>query len=126
MFNSLTIVAPRVPSTQVVHNHEHRAPTDESVKLLREMEQKAEERIIESAAVADNGFHGVVQSLRSFADDRHIRRAIFSLNGRKMMVEFSLHSFEATPAKLAIGLRDAIACEIANASLTGIFELVKH
>jgi len=35
--------SPRCISTTV---HEHRAPTDESVKLLKEMEQKIEEKIL--------------------------------------------------------------------------------
>ena len=38
----------------------HRAPTDESVRLLKEMETAARDKIIESVAVRDNGFEDVM------------------------------------------------------------------
>ena len=42
--------------TRNVNVTEHRAPTDESVKLLREMEAKAEAEVIKAVAVGNQSF----------------------------------------------------------------------
>jgi hypothetical protein len=44
-------------SPETVHHHEHRAPTDDSVKLLIELQEKAEKRILEQIHIEDNKFN---------------------------------------------------------------------
>lgn len=46
-------------SPEIVHHHEHRAPTDDSVKLLIEMQEKAEKSILEQIHTEDNSFNMV-------------------------------------------------------------------
>jgi hypothetical protein len=90
MFNkSLTLIAPERHTTEYVTRevHEHRAPTDESVRLLREMEAKAREQIIEAVHVGDATFDCVVHTMRSVEDNTLRLLAIFSLGGKKMTAE---------------------------------------
>lgn len=87
MFDSISVSAPRRPN---VHHHEHRAPTDKSVELLREMEAAAEKRVLYSARLESNEFRCV---WRVVTDDYHMtHRAIcqFDLNGKAHTVEVEL------------------------------------
>ncbi len=40
--------------------HEHRAPTDDSVRLLREMEQRVRDEVVKTTIVRDTDFECVV------------------------------------------------------------------
>jgi uncharacterized protein YegJ (DUF2314 family) len=64
--------------------HEHRAPTDQSVALLREMEEAAKSRVIASVPVADCVIPCELHWLTDVWRDDSIIRAIFSINGKKM------------------------------------------
>jgi len=88
----------RVPS-EVHHTViEKRAPTDESVRLLKEMEEKAQEKVIESIRLGHNGFDCVVQMERDYASDQILLRAVFSLNGKQMVVNHSCSPFKKQDA----------------------------
>lgn len=107
------------------HHHtervvEHRAPTDESVRLLREMEAEAERKLLSSVRVGDTSFECVVHEYISPADGfSHTWRAIFSLGGKNHTASYTYHGHDDLRSKEAIdtwtiGLRDAIAVEIAG------------
>ena len=89
------------------HNHntlEQRAPTDESVKLLREMEAAAKASIVETMSVGGNGFEGVIHIMRQH--DMYgttEARCVFSLNGRKLTSEASVKDWESNPVAAARG-----------------------
>lgn len=128
MFDRAVILhQPRV-TEHVTHTHvEKRAPTDESVRLLKEMEEKAEAKILESIAVTGNGFEGVAHRMSDFMSGREIWRMVFSLNGKRLAAE---HSFVPTDrrelGRQMEAFRDAIAKEIATHILTrSIPELVR-
>lgn len=110
-----------------VHNHEHRAPTDESVKLLKEMEEKARDKIDETIRIEGNGFNGIVHLMRDSYDDTLRARVIYELNGRKMTTEHSVSPWNYTNAQtlrdtLMKELRDKMATEIATTVLLGAFD----
>lgn len=63
--------------------HEHRAPTDASVALLKEMEKAASDKIIATMQMPGNLFKGVVEVLRHAADARMEAVAVFDVNGRR-------------------------------------------
>jgi len=52
-----------VPYAKTVH--EHRAPTDQSVALLREMESKAKDNVIQAIPMEFNGLKCTIVSYRS-------------------------------------------------------------
>jgi hypothetical protein len=84
MLDSIRLTVGAAPST--VHHHEHRAPTDESVRLLREMEAKADERMIERL-VLNNTVKGTVirrKSCSTFEDEVLL---VFELNGERFQTK---------------------------------------
>ncbi len=117
MFRRPNVVVLNTPSrTEYVTRevHEHRAPTDESVKLLKEFETKAQEKVVEAIHVGDTTFECVIHTQKNHMDGSTTMRAIFSLGGKKMTVDFTAH--EADKFKMVEGLRTAVAdkisCEI--------------
>lgn len=77
--------SPRGPSR--VDVHEHRAPTDKSIALLREMEAAAEAKIIASVRLAGNGLNGSATLTENCADATMTARVVFDLNGRRCVVK---------------------------------------
>ena len=56
-------LSPRSRTERYSHQtevHEHRASTDESVKLLAEMEEKAREKLLAAVPLNSNQFEGVM------------------------------------------------------------------
>lgn len=96
------------------------APTDESVKLLREMEAAAKEQVTEAIHVHDVEFDCVVHSQKECLSDSIRMAAVFSLNGKKHRVEVEEHAFKAKeiPSRLC----DAVAREIAETVLIPAFQ----
>jgi hypothetical protein len=118
MFDRI-VLAPSRTQTQFVTREvrEHRAPTDESVKLLREMEQKAKDQVIEAVHVGDTTFECVVHKSRLPMDDAIEVMAIFSLNGKKLTVTHRENTWRTTEEAMMVALRDKMAAEIATAVL---------
>lgn len=84
-----------------VRLEEHRAPTDESVKLLREMEDKAREQVIWSYHTAlDNDIHGTVVVVADPKSTDTIAEIMFTLNGVKSRtrVRLTAQELQADPA----------------------------
>ena len=62
---------------------EKRAPTDESVRLLKEMEEKAREKIIDSLTVRDTNFEcKIIQEKDMITGYTHFV-VIYSMNGTR-------------------------------------------
>jgi hypothetical protein len=99
----------------------NRAPTDESVRLLKEMEEKAQAKVDAAVHIENNAFNCVVHSWYDGFNDINILRAVFDLNGTRMTVQVS-KSCLSLDDKVALAgqLRDAIAKEIANSALDHI------
>lgn len=99
------------------HVHEHRAPTDESVKLLREMEDAVKKRIMCAYVSRSNDLHGAVVQVKH----DHIGMGsslwiTFQLNGRDY--QFTVDGPDERAAEAGLLQADeagvAIAREIAN------------
>ena len=99
MFNKTFIYEKR--STEVIPYEKtvniNRAPTDESVKLLKEFEEKAVENIIDKIHVNDNSINGLILvkqvQLNPFNHKFYWK---FTLNGKEYRgdVELQLYSWE--------------------------------
>lgn len=98
---------------------EKRAPTDESVRLLKEMEEKAREKIIDSFAVKDTHFECKIFQEKDFLtlDTKFV--VIYSMNGKKRTVNVCIEEgeIENTYKKLI----SAVANDIAHAMLADAF-----
>ena len=113
-----TVIVPRMVE-HVTHEvtkqvHHHRAPTDDSVKLLKELEEKAQAKVIEAVHVGDTTFECVVHAERDGPSDSVRLVAVFSLNGKKLTAKFEEHIYRFERRAAFEGLRAAIAAEIAQ------------
>lgn len=75
-----------VPYAKTVAVHEHRAPTDESVKMLAEMEQAAAERVIARVPLETALFTGEVMFHFEAAHDQLVATARAKINGTELRV----------------------------------------
>ncbi len=94
--------------------HEHRAPTDASVKLLKEMESAARQKVDESIRLEGNGFECVVHVEEDPMSAQRVARAVFTLNGKRMTAEARVDADNRNPAALWGSLRDALSVVIAT------------
>ncbi len=110
-----TFIAPRRTEyvTRRVDVTENRAPTDDSVKLLREMEQAADAKRIASMQMSGNLFNGVVEIYETPHDDMIHARSVFDINGHRMTATASEHSTIERAALLA-SLHEKVANKIAS------------
>lgn len=72
---------------------EKRAPTDESVKLLREMEQAARDQVIGSIVLESNGFKGVALMYERPWERTHVVTIRYEFNGKKEECEIRMDGF---------------------------------
>lgn len=93
--------------------HEHRAPTDESVRLLHELEEEAIKKIEQSIRVGDASFECVIHQMNDHANNQIKIVAMFSLNGKKMAYRCSIPPMDFTAQKLFEKIVDGISKEIA-------------
>ena len=118
------VVIPQQTRTEYVTRtiHEHRAPTDESVRLLKEFEEKAVQKIVKSVHIADTALECVVHTALDCMNDCTRLMAVFSLNGQKETAEVKYrprHGQSETDG--AILLRDEVAKIIANKMIAVAF-----
>lgn len=99
------------------HNHtttikEQRAPTDESVRLLREMEQKARDSVLQSVRVKDCPVDAVVHVHEDLLNGRTLFKVIYQINGARREVDAAVE-IGAEWQETAGHLIDALAKDIA-------------
>jgi hypothetical protein len=77
------------------HTHvtEKRAPTDESVRLLREMENTAKKEVLKAVQLPSNDLSGVVHLMRDYMSCSTNVAVLFKLNGKEHKVIISLDDF---------------------------------
>jgi hypothetical protein len=103
--------------TKNVNVTEKRAPTDESVRLLREMEAAAKAAIIGTIRVTDTPVECVIHSMYSQHGASRLFRVVYSLNGAKRTVDYERSDtgrLDADREEIIVGLRDALAKDIAS------------
>jgi hypothetical protein len=109
-------------SVNINHTTEiKRAPTDESVRLLREMEEKAKQEIVKAVAVQNTEFNAVIHTRLDHISWQLLVRVIYSLNGKKLTTDFSTNyddPKEVWIPKLIDALAKDIACHILSKALT--------
>ena len=68
-----------IPTT--VHHHEHRAPTDASVKLLNEFEQAAEKKLIDATRLENNFVKATYHEFRDHLNASIVMVIRITING---------------------------------------------
>jgi hypothetical protein len=93
--------------------HEHRAPTDESLKLLREMQDKARADVERHVRLGDCDISAVIY--RHYDQDKF--KILYKMNGKTHEVMYDFDAWKHphdTLRELVIGIRDALATDISN------------
>jgi hypothetical protein len=105
---------------------EHKAPTDESLRLLDEMQKKAQDRILEKHYVklGDNEFGGLVLKMQmdDYSRDTHYC-VLFKLHGKEYKFFYEDDGFAATEHELKLlvrGVSEAIQQQV-HVELTKAF-----
>lgn len=95
------------------HYHEHntvvtekRAVTDESVKLLNELEEKAQKNIVAKVVLENNLFEGTGIMFEDVILDKYTLRIRFFINGKELTFEKEIKS-SAFKKHIALGGEDA-------------------
>ncbi len=83
MLNKITNIISKCASVEAVV-YEHRAPTDASVQLLKEMEQAAKDKLVASFILDGNSLNGVVNIYQDLRYDRIAIEVTFDLNGKRI------------------------------------------
>lgn len=74
--------------------HEHRAPTDESIKILREMELAAQQKVLEAIRLENCEIDGVLHCMKHTLSFDYMFKFIFSVNGKKMCTDYSVSEWD--------------------------------
>jgi hypothetical protein len=108
-------------SPRSVHHSSHvtieekRAPTDESVKLLKDMQQKATADIIDAVHVADTSLDSVMHAVARFESDALDIRVVFSLNGKRMTAVHTFHNgSDLSPDTVREAVTKAVSVKVAE------------
>lgn len=120
MFDRI-MIAPARDTHQYTTVTEHRAPTDESVRLLKEMEQAARDKVLQSVQVEDSTIACVLHTMRDVLSDKLNVVAIVKVNGKKMEIRREFDMYDMTREKVAIGMHTAVAERIAAELLSKAF-----
>jgi ferredoxin-fold anticodon binding domain-containing protein len=100
MFNT-THYTPNIcngPSTVI----EKRAPTDQSVALLMEMEEAARKKVIETIVVADTSFECKIHKMYDGLSDQDKYAIHYKMNGLQRNVTVNIDRYKGfTPVEVA-------------------------
>lgn len=119
MFDRHYHIAARGGHQTVSVTHKH-APTDESVRLLREMEQAARDKVVQALRLEDSPIDGVVHAHDDFLSQRREFCVLVRVNGRQLEVRRSFN-FSAADEEIADGLLMAVSQRIAAELLSKAF-----
>jgi hypothetical protein len=124
MFDKTYLNIPSIiPNNIHVEHTEKRAPTDDSVRLLKEMEEKAKEKIIQSIAIRDCQIDCQILKERDFMSQGTRYLIVYSMNDKKSKVNLLVDDQDMNKS-VAERLRDALAKDIATNMLIDSFDKV--
>lgn len=108
--------------------YEHRAPTDESVKILRELEHEAKKKVDKAIRINSIDFECVVQIHREFHTDTVILAAKYRIGRQNLTSEVRKASDEVKSDLVGVihALVDEMAKDIAEAILKPVIPRAVH
>ena len=92
---------------------EKRAPTDESVRLLREMEAKAKDQVIEAMRLTSSSVEAVAHRYDNPMDMRTHFLIHYKLNGQKREVRLHIEEYKSSIEEQLDAIWKAIAEDMA-------------
>jgi hypothetical protein len=124
-------IAPTIESTvrQTKTVHEHRAPTDESVRLLKEMETAAQKKLQSSFELKNNIISAV---WHVSCDDLYLRKKVIvrmKINNKEFVEKFDVelhHTIDEIADKVRTELADTIARNVINKMEFDVFGALRN
>ena len=108
-----------VPYEKSVTVHEHRAPTDASLRMLNEMQEKVKQNIIDSMIIQTNEMNAVaVFHTLSMIDNAVLWDAAFVLNGNTIRINGKIDYNEWVIS--TIGSKELVVERIAKCFLESV------
>lgn len=93
---------------------EHRAPTDESVKLLNEMSDKALKNIVKTFSTTNNTLQATAAVYEDYRNEQRKFLCKFVLNGKENLLEVDIPTWEySTPQQMIEELYTQICSKLA-------------
>lgn len=83
-----------VPYEKTVH--EHKAPTDDSIKLLNEMQEKARLSLIDQIHLTNNNLHIEVRVYTDYFAFGNVADVAFVLNGQRHTLQVKFEDYRRT------------------------------
>lgn len=120
MFDKHVTILDSGPSHQSVTVTERRAPTDESVRLLREMERAAQEKVSQAIRLENSPIDCVVHVQDNLISNDRDYCVFVKINGKRIEARKSFH-MDASQDEVAIGLLEAVSSAIASNLLARAF-----
>lgn len=123
MFNKYTTVINSSPAHQHITVKEHRAPTDESVRLLREMEQSARDKVTQAIRLENSPIDCVVHVQENLMTSDRDYCVFVKVNGKRLEVRKSFAagtSDDGIAAGLLEAISNSIACNILARAFTDL------
>lgn len=105
--------------------NEYRAPTDESVRLLREMEEKARNEILKSYKLESNILKGVIHEFMDYLHDTSKIGVQFELNGHRIVSYTEFNRYDSPETKTT-KLMECVASEITKELLSKVNQQQLH
>ena len=119
MFDQANFLASQFPSHVTVN--EKRAPTDESVRLLSEMQQAAENKVLKTTKLEANILNATVHSMKDTLNWHNQFRILLDLNGNRIQVDAYTDPEKSVEDQMRT-LYDAIAHRIAAEIMPKVFK----
>jgi hypothetical protein len=116
-----TFVARPGDASHTHTHHEHRAPTDQSVALLREMERAALDKVIQAVRVENCGIDAVLHHMRDVKSGDDEFRIVYKINGARRVVDHRGNLMDDLE-QLVAGLCDALARDVATVLMGGMLK----
>lgn len=105
---------------------EKRAPTDESIRLLKEMEQAATQKVTNAIRLTDMGVECVIHSYEDHLNQQIHFCVMFSLSGKKMTADVRLNGFDISTEDIAKALIKEVSETIAIEMLAPAFNKIPN
>ena len=105
------------PDSINVNIQERRAATDESVRILREMEKEVQQKITDSIRVQNCEIDLVVHTYPDYLNHQFLMALIYCINGKKTQVDLTFNMLELQDKEKVLDtiiqrLSESIACNL--------------
>lgn len=104
---------------------EKRAPTDDSVRLLKEMERAAYDKIVAAIDLDSNLVKGRVHVMKDYLSGKNKFAVLMDINGKRVEIKVSTNEFDSPEAQLH-EVYDTIGKRIAAEVMPDVMSMARN